>query len=327
MAKFQDGVKRLCLVDDLKMLKITMSNTSSRNKLNPEINDHYNIFTRESQEYELKTEDNAYSPLSKSLPKELVRYLLILGEKGRRIRELTSFVHKRFEFCKNNVGLYAKRVTDIAEAAMVDFGKKLKGRQIQEWNDYYIDYKLMKRKAEKHSRQIEALGIEHIYVLKGFLRMLDNEDSSSEIQEYTKRFGKLKSTYCVIEESNHYVVCWVLRMEEHNHVVGGVERRNGLRNEKVCVPPNATASNAIFEINQLKYQLQRKDDTIRNLETHINITRMLNVGPTTGSLDQQALETEVTQLKDALTSLRIQNDGYKIENANVNPTYLELFDC
>ncbi|GJR10485.1 retrovirus-related pol polyprotein from transposon TNT 1-94 [Tanacetum coccineum] len=59
MAKFQDGVKRLCLVDDLKMLKIIMSNTSSRNKLNPEINDHYNTFTRESQEYELKTEDNA----------------------------------------------------------------------------------------------------------------------------------------------------------------------------------------------------------------------------------------------------------------------------
>ncbi|GKF14709.1 hypothetical protein Tco_0056171 [Tanacetum coccineum] len=42
--------KRLCLVDDLKLLKITMSNTSSRNKLNPKVNDHYNIFTRESQE-------------------------------------------------------------------------------------------------------------------------------------------------------------------------------------------------------------------------------------------------------------------------------------
>ncbi|GJZ86950.1 hypothetical protein Tco_0658560 [Tanacetum coccineum] len=42
-----------------KLLKITMSNTSSRNKLNPEINDHYNIFTRESQEYELKTKDEA----------------------------------------------------------------------------------------------------------------------------------------------------------------------------------------------------------------------------------------------------------------------------
>ncbi|GJS47232.1 hypothetical protein Tco_0597353 [Tanacetum coccineum] len=48
----QDGkvykmAKRLCLVDDLKILKITMSNSSSRNKLNLEINDHYNILTGE----------------------------------------------------------------------------------------------------------------------------------------------------------------------------------------------------------------------------------------------------------------------------------------
>ncbi|GJX79333.1 hypothetical protein Tco_0327482 [Tanacetum coccineum] len=57
--------KRLCLVDDLKWLKITMSNTSSRNKLNPEVNDHYNIFSRESQEYELKTKDEAYDHLGK----------------------------------------------------------------------------------------------------------------------------------------------------------------------------------------------------------------------------------------------------------------------
>ncbi|GKB75039.1 hypothetical protein Tco_0936451 [Tanacetum coccineum] len=51
--------KRLYLVDDLKMLKITMSNTSSRNKLNPEINDHYNILTGECQKDELKTKDKA----------------------------------------------------------------------------------------------------------------------------------------------------------------------------------------------------------------------------------------------------------------------------
>ncbi|GKC63024.1 hypothetical protein Tco_1095622 [Tanacetum coccineum] len=43
----------------VEMLKITISNTSSRNKLNPEINDHYNILTGECQIDELKTKDKA----------------------------------------------------------------------------------------------------------------------------------------------------------------------------------------------------------------------------------------------------------------------------
>ncbi|GJU41231.1 hypothetical protein Tco_1194188 [Tanacetum coccineum] len=42
-------------------LKLSKSSNQecSRNKLNPEVNDHYNIFSRESQEYELKTKDEA----------------------------------------------------------------------------------------------------------------------------------------------------------------------------------------------------------------------------------------------------------------------------
>ncbi|GJS14849.1 integrase, catalytic region, zinc finger, CCHC-type containing protein [Tanacetum coccineum] len=74
----------------------------------------------------------------------------------------------------------------------------------------------------------------------------------------------------------------------------------------------------------LKDQLQGKDDTIRNLQTQINITRMLNVGSTVGSFDKQALETELSQLKDAITSVRIQNDGFKVENKNVKRRYKEL---
>ncbi|GJT32679.1 SPX domain-containing membrane protein-like protein [Tanacetum coccineum] len=58
---------------------------------------------------------------------------------------------------------------------MVAFGKKLKDRQIQEWNGYYINYKLMKKRVKQYSRQIEAGGIERRYVLKDFSRMLDNE--------------------------------------------------------------------------------------------------------------------------------------------------------
>ncbi|GJT33981.1 retrovirus-related pol polyprotein from transposon TNT 1-94 [Tanacetum coccineum] len=79
-----------------------------------------------------------------------------------------------------------------------------------------------------------------------------------------------------------------------------------------------------FEINKLRKQLQGKDDTIRNLETQINITRMLNVGSTEGSCDQQALETDRIQLQDMITSLRIQLDGLKVENVSLKRRYDEL---
>ncbi|GJS79919.1 hypothetical protein Tco_0729800 [Tanacetum coccineum] len=114
---------------------------------------------------------------------------------------------------------------------------------------------------------------------------------------------------------------------EKNHVnlqVKFQKYKECLQNQRVCDNSNSTASNAIFEINKLKDQLQGKDDTIRNLQTQINITRMLNVGSTVGSFDKQALETELTQLKDALTSVRIQIDGYKAENVNLKRRYEEL---
>ncbi|GJY04063.1 retrotransposon protein, putative, ty1-copia subclass [Tanacetum coccineum] len=95
------------------------------------------------------------------------------------------------------------------------------------------------------------------------------------------------------------------------------------QNYKQCID-TSSASNAIFEINKLRKQLQGKDDTIRNLETQINITRMLNVGSTKGSCDQQAFETDRIQLKDTITSLRIQLDGLKVENVSLKRRYDEL---
>ncbi|CAA0831520.1 SPX domain-containing membrane protein [Striga hermonthica] len=58
---------------------------------------------------------------------------------------------------------------------MVAFGKKLKERQIQEWQGYYINYKLMKKKVKQYANQIEAGALEHRHVLKDFSRMLDNQ--------------------------------------------------------------------------------------------------------------------------------------------------------
>ncbi|GJS22163.1 hypothetical protein Tco_0450795 [Tanacetum coccineum] len=114
---------------------------------------------------------------------------------------------------------------------------------------------------------------------------------------------------------------------ENNHVnlqVKFQKYKECLQNQMVCDNTNSTASNVIFEINKLKDQLQGKDDTIRNLQTQINITRMLNVGSTVGSFDKQTLETELSQLKDALTSVRIQLDSYKVENVNLKRRYEEL---
>nr|GFB48848.1 hypothetical protein [Tanacetum cinerariifolium] len=93
---------------------------------------------------------------------------------------------------------------------------------------------------------------------------------------------------------------------------------------KVCESPNATASNANFEISKLKAQLQEKDDTIRHLYAEKDILGLLNVGSTESSFEMKALETEIAQLKEGLTSLKIQNDGYKVTNANLNKCYQEL---
>ncbi|GJU16966.1 retrovirus-related pol polyprotein from transposon TNT 1-94 [Tanacetum coccineum] len=95
------------------------------------------------------------------------------------------------------------------------------------------------------------------------------------------------------------------------------------QNYKQC-SDTSSASNAIFEINKLRDQLQGKDATIRNLDAQINIMKVLNVGSTEGSCDQQALDTDRIQLKDMITSLRIQLDGLKVENVSLKRRYDEL---
>ncbi|GKF14769.1 hypothetical protein Tco_0056231, partial [Tanacetum coccineum] len=51
----------------------------------------------------------------------------------------------------------------------------------------------------------------------------------------------------------------------------------------------SSASNAIFEINKLRDQLQGKDTTIRNLDAQINIMKVLNVGSTKASKKPKVL--------------------------------------
>nr|WET17608.1 SPX-MFS2 [Phoebe bournei] len=58
---------------------------------------------------------------------------------------------------------------------MVEFGKKLKERRYPEWQEYYINYKLMKKKVKQYAHQIEIGAQDRRHVLKEFSRMLDNQ--------------------------------------------------------------------------------------------------------------------------------------------------------
>ncbi|WCJ23128.1 SPX domain-containing membrane protein At4g22990 [Euphorbia peplus] len=58
---------------------------------------------------------------------------------------------------------------------MVAFGKKLKENQIEEWREYYINYKLLKKKLNGYKRQIEVGAENQHYVLMDFSRMLDSQ--------------------------------------------------------------------------------------------------------------------------------------------------------
>ncbi|XP_042465061.1 SPX domain-containing membrane protein OsI_21475-like [Zingiber officinale] len=58
---------------------------------------------------------------------------------------------------------------------MVNFGKKLMANRVQEWEKYYINYKLMKKKVKQYVQQMEQGGKERCHVLKEFSRTLDDQ--------------------------------------------------------------------------------------------------------------------------------------------------------
>ncbi|XP_071932562.1 SPX domain-containing membrane protein At4g22990 isoform X2 [Coffea arabica] len=58
---------------------------------------------------------------------------------------------------------------------MVTFGKTLRQKQIQEWQGYYVDYKLLKGKVKRYVEQIEVSAENPENVMKDFSRILDKQ--------------------------------------------------------------------------------------------------------------------------------------------------------
>nr|GEW25206.1 hypothetical protein [Tanacetum cinerariifolium] len=84
---------------------------------------------------------------------------------------------------------------------------------------------------------------------------------------------------------------------QKNHIDLQIKFRNYkecLKNQTIGDNSHSPIVNSVFKINQLKKQLQGKDGTIRKLQTQIN------------------------------SMIRIQNDGFKVENVNLKRRYQEL---
>nr|GFB20202.1 hypothetical protein [Tanacetum cinerariifolium] len=115
--------------------------------------------------------------------------------------------------------------------------------------------------------------------------------------------------------SNSNSQCTILEKHYNDLQLKFQRYKENLKNQRVLDNSNAMASNAIFEITFLKDQLRERDETVRNLQSETNISKMLNLGgnddSTASSVNVQALETELCQLKDTITSLRIENDAPK----------------
>lgn len=71
---------------------------------------------------------------------------MVQAEKGRRIRELTSVVQKRFKFLENSVELYAEKVNNrglcaIAQAESLRY-KLLGGLAVRRYIDIILVHKV-----------------------------------------------------------------------------------------------------------------------------------------------------------------------------------------
>ncbi|KAF5754234.1 putative ribosomal protein S3, eukaryotic/archaeal [Helianthus annuus] len=70
------------------------------------------VLTRELAEDGYSGVEVRVTPMRTEIIIRATRTQNVLGEKGRRIRELTSLVQKRFKFPENSVELYAERVNN-----------------------------------------------------------------------------------------------------------------------------------------------------------------------------------------------------------------------
>ncbi|GKA23467.1 hypothetical protein Tco_0709429, partial [Tanacetum coccineum] len=150
--------------------------------------------------------------------------------------------------------------------------------------------------------------------VKQLVQKLD-ENIVTEVTEYMRIFDELDTEYerCVLANKNLKIERKNLLIQNDCLIANSLEKDicSIVLASDIVVPPS---SNCLCE--ELRSNCDREHSKVVELEAEIlKKQQMLNESEKR-SFDKQALETELTQLKDALTSVRIQIDGYKAENIN-----------
>ncbi|GJT57332.1 hypothetical protein Tco_0634613 [Tanacetum coccineum] len=125
-----------------------------------------------------------------------------------------------------------------------------------------------------------------------------------------------KEIWLQLQREGHVERLCPMLLSFHGHNLSSTSATNSqvMRSHSKCNP--------IFDM--LDYPVE-SGDAPGILETQVQNSRgMLNVRSMKGACDQQALETDRIQLKDTITSLRIQLDGLKVENVSLKRWYDEL---
>nr|GEZ44680.1 hypothetical protein [Tanacetum cinerariifolium] len=134
--------------------------------------------------------------------------------------------------------------------ACFDYAKEFAEQQLTPFYEHF----------KKHIEAVDATIRKEVAKYKQIFNDLEAEEHSKVLELEAK---VLKRQHMLTESEKRYAFL------ENEHV--NLQLKECLQSQKRCNSSNYTASNAIFEINKLKDQLQGKDEMIRNLQAQHDI--------------------------------------------------------
>ncbi|GJW09991.1 retrovirus-related pol polyprotein from transposon TNT 1-94 [Tanacetum coccineum] len=150
-----------------------------------------------------------------------------------------------------------------------------------------------------------------------------NDTLFKEVKEYEQIFDDLDAEYerCVLDNKNLTIEKKNLLIKNDCLIAECLEKDicSIVLTSDIVVPPS---SNCLCE--DLRSACDREHTKVLELEAEVLKQQKMVIESEKRSCDQQALETDRIQLKDTITSLRIQLDGLKVENVSLQRRYDEL---